>query len=77
MPADQRPPKTASRPDLVFEVEPGVFIDTNPGATQDDNGCDVSLIDEMLDLTPYERILRLRGWAELAGAYSLDDERGP
>ncbi len=51
-----------------FEVEPGVFIDTRPGAAQDEDGVDVSLIEMMLRLTPRERLRMVGQWNALAEA---------
>ena len=57
----------------LFEVEPGVVIDTRPGAYQDEQGCDLSLIDAMLELSPRERLRALRGVTSIATT-RLDDE---
>ncbi|MCB9740506.1 MAG: hypothetical protein H6747_14680 [Deltaproteobacteria bacterium] len=51
-----------------FEVEPGVVIDTRPGAAQDEDGVDVSLIEMMLRLTPRERLRMVGQWNALAEA---------
>ena len=61
--------------DLRIEVEPGVWLDLRPGAAQDANGCDLSLIDACLDKTPYERVLALRGLADLLQRVESDRER--
>ncbi len=57
----------------LYEVEPGVVIDTRPGAYQDEQGCDLSLVDAMMERTPRERLQALRGLATVA-ATRLDDE---
>lgn len=57
----------------LFEVEPGVVIDTRPGAYQDEQGCDLSLIDATLERSPRERLRALRGLASIA-ASQIDDE---
>ncbi|MEY3014416.1 MAG: hypothetical protein RIT45_3151 [Pseudomonadota bacterium] len=51
-----------------FEIEPGVIIDTRPGATQDEDGVDISLIEMMLQLTPRERLRTVAQWTALAEA---------
>ena len=61
--------------DLRIEVEPGVWLDLRPGAAQDANGCDLSLIDACLDKTPCERVLGLRGLADLLQGVESDRER--
>ena len=49
-------------PDLICELEPGVLYDANPGATQDDNGVDLTLVDKTLSLSPDDRVRRLDAW---------------
>jgi hypothetical protein len=53
---------------LRYEVSPGVFVDADPAAHQDDDGVDLGLIDHCLALTPRQRVQALRGWARLAAA---------
>ena len=49
----------------LFEVEPGVVIDTRPGAYLDEQGCDLSLIDATLERSLRERLRALRGLADV------------
>ncbi len=49
-------------PGLICEVEPGVFYDANPGATQDGQGVDLTLVDQTLTLSPDDRVRRLDAW---------------
>ena len=47
---------------LICELEPGVWIDTNPAAAQDVNGVDITLVDRTLALSPDDRVRHLDAW---------------